>query len=157
MSVIRWSLGIIYNAKMDDRKQVLRMNIHWRLTPLIDIRHRSSILSTSTLHKSALKIEQLCQAWWRRKVNFVYTGVSIHWTGLLPWLKLLLVSLTLLPLILGFDVMLLCMHLHMAALHATATCWYPELSVLSYAPYAINWSLDYTDHAHLVSFLQQWQ
>jgi len=31
------------------------------------------------------------------------------------------------------------MHLHMAALHATATCWHPELSVLSYTPYAINW------------------
>ena len=48
--------------------------------------------------------------------------------------------------------MVCCMHLHVAALHATAGCWHPELSVLSYALYAMNWSLDYTDHAHLVSF-----
>ena len=25
--------------------------------------------------------------------------------------------------------MLLCMHLHVAALHVTAICWHPELSV----------------------------
>ena len=49
--------------------------------------------------------------------------------------------------------MLPCMHLHMAALHPTATCWHPELSVLSHAPYTMNWPLDYTDHAHLVSLL----
>ena len=41
---------------------------------------------------------------------------------------------TLLPLILGFGVMLLCMHWQVAALHATATCWHPELSVLSHTP-----------------------
>ena len=31
-----------------------------------------------------------------------------------------------------------------------APCWHPELSVLSHAQYAMNWSLDYTGHAHLV-------
>ena len=48
----------------------------------------------------------------------------------------------------------ICMHWRMAALHATATCWHPELS---HAPNATNWSLAWLylqiDHAHLVSLL----
>ena len=69
--------------------------------------------------------------------------------------KLLLVSVTLLPLILGVDVILLCMHLHVAALHATATYWHPESSVLSHTPHAMNWSLDYNWSCSLGKFPSQ--
>ena len=48
--------------------------------------------------------------------------------------------------------MLLCLHLHIAALNTFLACCHPELSILNHTPYDMNWSLHYTGRLIMFKF-----